>query len=59
MKPSKETDELFKDWLIYSPNVSRQSTGNTPPNSDKKLDERGTPLPEEENSESAATGETP
>ena len=34
MKPSKETDELFKDWLIYSPNVSRQSTGNTPPPKD-------------------------
>ena len=33
-KPSKKTDELYKDWLIYSPNVSCQSTGNTPPNSD-------------------------
>ena len=31
LKPSKETAELFKDWLIYSPNVSRQSTGNSPP----------------------------
>ena len=59
LKPSKETDEQFKGWLIYSPNVSRRSTGNTPPNSDKKLDERSTPLPEEENPESAASGETP
>ena len=33
-KPSKEVDELYKGWLIYSPNVSRQSTGNTPPPKD-------------------------
>jgi len=30
----EEVAELFKGWLIYSPNVSRRSTGNTPPNSD-------------------------
>ena len=59
LKPSKETDERYKGWLIYSPNVSRQSTGNTPPNPEKELDEGSTPLPEEENPESAATGETP
>ena len=55
----EEVAELFKGWLIYSPNVSRQSTGNTPPSSAKELDERSTPLPEEENPESDATGETP
>ena len=59
LKPSKKTDEQFKGWLIFSPNVSRRSTGKTPPSSDKELDERSTPLPEEENPESAATGETP
>ena len=30
LKPSKETAEQFKDWLIFSPNVSRQSTKDTP-----------------------------
>ena len=33
-KPSKKTAEQFKDWLIFSPNVSRQSTDNTPPPKD-------------------------
>ena len=55
----EEVAELFKGWLIYSPNVSRRSTGNTPPSSVKELDERSTPLPEEKNPESDATGETP
>ena len=58
-KPSKKTDELFKGWLIFSPNVSRQYTGNTPPNPEKELDERSTSLPEADNPESTATGETP
>ena len=30
-KPSKKVDELYKGWLIFSPNVSRRSTGNPPP----------------------------
>ena len=34
LKPSKEVAELYKGWLIFSPNVSRQSTGNTPPPKD-------------------------
>ena len=34
LKPSKKTDELYKGWLIFSPNVSRQSTDNTPPPQD-------------------------
>ena len=59
LKPSKKVDELYKGWLIFSPNVSRRSTGNTPPSSAKELDERSTPLPEEKNPESDATGETP
>jgi hypothetical protein len=58
-KPSKKVDELYKGWLIFSPNVPRQYTGNTPPNSEKELDERSTPLPEAENPKSTATGETP
>ena len=33
-KPSKKVAEQFKDWLIFSPNVSRQSTENTPPPKD-------------------------
>ena len=33
-KPSKEVDERYKGWLIFSPNVSRQSTENTPPPKD-------------------------
>ena len=33
-KPSKEVDELYKGWLIFSPNVSRQSTKDTPPPQD-------------------------
>ena len=36
LKPSKKTAEQFKDWLIYSPSVSRQSTGNPPPPQDSK-----------------------
>ena len=58
-KPSKKVAERYKGWLIFSPNVSRRSTGNTPPNPEKELDERSTSLPEEENPESTATGETP
>jgi len=34
LKPSKETDKKLAGWLIYSPSVSGQSTGNTPQNSD-------------------------
>ena len=34
LKPSKKTAEQFKDWLIFSPSVSRQSTGNPPPPQD-------------------------
>ena len=34
LKPSKKTDERYKGWLIFSPNVSRQSTDNTPPPQD-------------------------
>ena len=33
-KPSKKVDELYKGWLIFSPSVSRQSTGNPPPPQD-------------------------
>jgi hypothetical protein len=33
-KPSHKTADLFKGWLIYSPNVSRRSTENTPPPKD-------------------------
>ena len=48
VKPSKETTEKLRGWLILNPNKPR-----------KKLDERRTPIPEEKNPESAATGETP
>ena len=61
LKPSKETDELLKGWHLIYPIGSSQSTKDTPPNSDsdQKLDERRTPIPEKKNPESAATGETP
>ena len=61
LKPSKETHEQFKGWHLIYPIGSSQSTKDGPPNSDsdQKLDEGRTPLPEEENPESAATGETP
>ena len=60
-KPSKKTHERFKGWHLIYPIGSFQSTKDTPPSSDsdQKLDEGRTPLPEEENPESAATGETP
>ena len=60
-KPSKEADELLKGWHLIYPIGSFQSTKDTPPSSDsdQKLDEGRTPLPEEKNPESAATGETP
>ena len=47
LKPSKKTAELFKGWLIFSPNVSRQSTGNTPPPKDsaKKPSQDSQPEP--------------
>ena len=48
VKPSDKTTEKLRGWLILNPNKPR-----------KKLDERSTLLPEEENPESAATGETP
>ena len=48
VKPSKETTEKLRGWLILNPNKPR-----------KKLDERRAPIPEEKNPESAATGETP
>ena len=46
-KPSKKVDELFKGWLIFSPNVSRRSTGNTPPPKDsaKKPSQDSQPEP--------------
>ena len=50
VKPSKETTEKLRGWLILNPNKPRKK---------KKLDERSTPIPEEKNPESAATGETP
>ena len=61
LKPSKQVDELLKGWHLIYPIGSFQSTKDTPPSSDsdQKLDEGRTPLPEEENPESAATGETP
>ena len=61
LKPSKETHELLKGWHLIYPIGSFQSTKDGPPSSDsdQKLDEGRTPLPEEENPESAATGETP
>ena len=34
LKPWKKVDELYKGWLIFSPNVSRRSTGNPPPPQD-------------------------
>ncbi len=60
-KPSKETHELYKGWHLIYPTGSSQSTKDGPPSSGsgQKLDEGRTPLPEEENPESAATGETP
>jgi len=60
-KPSKKTDELLKGWHLIYPIGSSQSTKDGPPSSgsDQKLDEGRAPLPEEENPESAATGETP
>ena len=60
-KPSKKTDELLKGWHLSYPIGSFQSMKGTPPSSDsdQKLDEGSTPLPEEENPESDATGETP
>ena len=48
VKQSDKTTEKLRGWLILNPNKPR-----------KKLDERSTPIPEEENPESAATGETP
>ena len=48
VKQSDETTEKLRGWLILSPNKPR-----------KKLDERSTPILEEENPEPAATGETP
>ena len=33
-KPSKKVDELYKGWLIFSPNVSCRSTGNALPQKD-------------------------
>ena len=48
VKQSKATTEKLRGWLIVNPNKPR-----------KKLDERSTPIPEEKNPESAATGETP
>ena len=61
LKPSKKTHELLKGWHLTYPIGSSRSTKDTPPSSDsdQKLDEGRTPLPEEENPESAATGETP
>ena len=60
-KPSKKTHELLKGWHLTYPIGSSQSTKDGPPNSDsgQKLDEGRTPLPEEKNPESDATGETP
>ena len=48
VKPSKETTEKLRGWLIVNPNRRR-----------KNLAERSAPIPEEKNPESAATGETP
>ena len=48
VKPSKETTEKLRGWLILNPNKPR-----------KTLAERRAPTPEEKNPESAATGETP
>ena len=61
LKPSKQVDELLKGWHLIYPTGSSQSTKDGPPSSDsdQKLDERSTPIPEEKNPESAATGETP
>ena len=60
-KPSKETHELLKGWHLIYPTGSSQSTKDGPPSSGsgQKLDEGRTPIPEEKNPESAATGETP
>ncbi len=46
-KPSKKVDELYKGWLIFSPNVSRQSTKDTPPPKDsaKKPSQDSQPEP--------------
>ena len=48
VEQSDETTEKLRGWLIVNPNKPR-----------KELDERSTPLPEEKNPESDATGETP
>jgi hypothetical protein len=48
VKPSKETTEKLRGWLILNPNKPR-----------KTLAERSAPIPEKKNAESAATGETP
>ena len=48
-KPSKAVDELYKGWLIYSPNVSRRSTENTLPQKDSATKpSQGPPTNEEE-----------
>ena len=54
VKPSAETTAKLRGWLILSPNKPYD-----PLALQKKLDARRTPIPEEENPESAATGETP
>ena len=60
-KPSKKTHELLKGRHLIYPIGSSQSTKDGLPNSDsdQKLDEGRTPIPEKKNPESAATGETP
>ena len=47
LKLSKEIHEQFKGWLIFSPNVSRRSTENTPPPKDsaKKPSQDSQPEP--------------
>ena len=48
-KPSKKVDELYKGWLIFSPNVSRRSTGNALPQKDSATKpSQGPPTNEEE-----------
>ena len=54
VKPSKETTEKLRGWLIFNPNKPYD-----PLALQKKLDARRTPIPEKKNPESAATGETP
>ena len=45
----EEVAELFKGWLIYSPNVSRRSTGNALPQKDSATkSSQGPPTNEEE-----------